>query len=70
MTICIAVFHHDIVYKPTIVVSNDIKVGDSVKFYFDFGRFNKTSLRFTMSGLFYILLVLVSCFYNMFTLEF
>lgn len=70
MTICIAVFHHDIVYKPTIVVSNNIKVGDSVQFYFDFGRFNKTSLRFTMSGLFYILLVLVSCFYNMFTLEF
>lgn len=36
MKICIAVFHHDIRYKPTIVLSNKRKVGDCFKFYFDF----------------------------------
>lgn len=68
MKICIVVFYYDIGYKLMIVVINNIKVGDFFKFYFDFGRFNKILVRFIMSGLFYIFLVL--CFYNMFILEF
>lgn len=70
MKICIAVFHHNIGYNPTIVVSNNRKVGDSFKFYFDFGRFTMSKIHYEWIVLYTFSILLVSRFYNMFTLEF